>query len=392
MSTAEEEDRLAAEAAGLSAAQQAALTAYHSEANFLLLHRPQFESMRLPKQLWPVVYRKIYTETDDAADAFVIAQEETEEEDDDSDTEAAAGFHLVVQREEGLRAAEDVWVLQHALSAKEQDAVQQLTREPALVDRLWALMDLDTRLRREEREAERRKLAEVEARQRREDRKETDDAEEERRMKEAEEEKQRDRDRRLQQAEAERAAAADYSDDESIAVLMTQTGASREQAVQALSNSSGDVIEAINALNLSEHADVAAQPRTVAASSASSSSSSSSSRPLSLSSLSDDERRAKTVWDALFRYDYVHVFYTAEPREERRELRAEDVQAVLYCNDEVGSAVAAGPSPNAELRPLYCVTLNTAVSLLWLTRDAEQGTELSRPVRPQLRKTREWSR
>ena len=390
MSTAEEEDRLAAEAAGLSDEQRAALTAYHSEENFLLLHRPQFESMRLPKQLWPVVYAKLYTETDDAADAFVIAQEEAAEDDDEA---AALGFHLVVQRDDGLKAGEDVWILQHAWSVPEQNAVQQLTRDPALVDRLWSLMDLDARLKREEREDRRRKQAEVEARQRLEDRKEPSEAEDERQLKAAEEEKQRDRDRQAAEAEQQ---SADYSDDESIALLMSQTGASREQAVQALSRSSGDFIEAINALHISEpaapYASAAAPPARTAVASSSSSSSSSPSPPLSLSSLSDDERRAKTVWDALFSYDYVHCYYTAQPREESRELRAADVQTVLYCNDEVGSAVAAAASSNAELRSLYCITLNTAVSLLWLTSDAEQGTELSRPVRPQLKKTRQWSR
>ena len=369
------EDRAAAEAAGVTAEQQAALTAYHSEEHWLLLHRPQLESMRLPKPLWPVVYHKLYTERYDALDSFAVARS-----DDDGDV----GFHLLVEREEGVKAAADVWIFDHAWEAKEQDAVQSLIRTPGLVDRLWALMDMDRRRELEEDEEDERKAREAEEALRRDDRKEPDSAEAERALKAAEDEKQRERERRQGEEQGEE----EWANDDAVALVRAQTSASHERAVQALTDCRGDVIDAIN-MATAQPSSTPSPPSSLPSSSAS--------PPVSETfvdeaALSDDERRARQVWDALFRYRYAQSFYTTTAREDGRPLTAADIATTLYVEDEVGSAITAGPEPNARVSNLMCVTLNAAFSLLWLTAELECGDEVVRPLRPALKKTREWSR
>ena len=373
--SSEAEDRAAAEAAGLSVEQQAALTAYHSEENFLLLHRPQLESMQLPKSLWSPLYHKLYLEQFDALDTYAVVQ--FEEEGDE-------GYHLVVEKEEGVNAQEDVWIFGHAWDVNEADAVQQLMRTPGLVDRLWTLMDLDRRLRREEEEREVQKQVEAEAQRRREDRKEPEDVEAERKLKEAEEEKARERERREGEEE--------WVSEESIACVMSQTEANREAAAQALKNCRGDLIDAIN--SLSSGTDTA--PASTSASTSTSTytptpTPAPTSAPVDASSLSDEEHRAQQVWNALFRYRYVRSFFTTTPREDGRPLTAADVTSHLVVEDEVGSAIVAGQDPNARVSTLMCITLNTSFSVMWLTRGLEQGDEVVRSIRPAVKKTREWT-
>lgn len=218
MSAADAEDRAAAEAAGLTPEQAAALTIYHSEQNWLLLHRPQLESMQLPPHLWSTLYHKIYTEQFDLPNTFTVAQ---------SDEQGEEGYHLITEREEGVKASEEVWIIEHAWEVKEEDAIPSLMRTAGLVERLWELMDMDRRVEhREEEEVERQRL-EREETQRREDRKEGDEEEQERKMKEAEEEKARERDRARTEEE-------EYVNDDSVACILTQTQSTPEQAAQAL--------------------------------------------------------------------------------------------------------------------------------------------------------------
>ena len=430
MSSAEDEDRQAAAEAGLTEEQQAALTAYHSEQNFLLLHRPQLESMQLPKHLWSALYHKIYNETFDAGSTFVIAQHEDErdgeeDEEDEEEEDEDVGFHLVVAAEGGVKAGEEVWILEHAFSAPDKEAVQQLNAQPALVDRLWDMLDMDKRVRREELAEDRRKKREREEQQRREDRKESEDAVEERRLKEAEEEKERERERQLAQEQ--------WTNDESVACVMSQAQATREQATQALIHSRGDLIDAINAVNTNKSTDAAPSSSSTSSSSIPTSSSTpstaatpsiASASSIDLFSLTEPERRAKRVYDALFTYKYastqhtlpsiltssdkqaltrcvvcaalccryIGCYYTTKPRDERRALTAADVTAHLYVNEEAGSAVVEAHNPTAQLCSFMCVTLNTGLSVLWLTRDLDQGEEVIRPVRPTVRKTHEWTR
>ena len=89
---------------------------------------------------------------------------------------------------------------------------------------------------------------------------------------------------------------------------------------------------------------------------------------------------------------YVGCYYTTKPRDEHRALTAADVTAHLYVNDDAGSAVMEATSPNAQLMPLMCVTLNSGLSVLWLTRDLDQGEEVFKPIRPAVRNTHEWTR
>ena len=297
MSSVEEEDRQAAAEAGLSAEQQAALTVYHSEQNFLLLHRPQLESMRMPKHLWPILYHKLYNEQYDTGQSFVIAQHDDSQHDDDGgdDHDGEVGYHLVVAAEGGLRAGEDVWILEHAFTAPDKEAVQLLNAQPALVDRLWDMMDMDKRIHMEDAAAERRRRRVRDEQQQREDRKESDDAAEQRRMQQAEDEKQREREEEQQ-----------WTNDESVACVMSQAEATREQAMQALVHSRGDLIDAINAINTTKTNDSTPASSSSAPVTASTTSSASTASDLSvdLSSLTEPERRAKQVWDAFFTYKY----------------------------------------------------------------------------------------
>ena len=421
MSSAEAEDRQAAADAGLTEEQQAALTAYHSEANFLLLHRPQLTSMRMPQHLWPRLYHKIYNETFDAGQTFVIAQHDDENEDEQAEEKQDVGYHLVVAAEGGVKAGADVWILEHVFTASDKEAVQHLNAQPAVVDRLWELMDMDKRIQREEAAEERRTRRERDEEQRREDRKESDDAMEERRLKQAEDEKERERERLSQ-----------WTNDESVACVMSQTEATKEQAQQALIHSRGDLIDAINAVNTNKTTDSASSSSSSTSSSSSSSAASNSTQSVAsttsatsdssidLSSLTESERRAKRVWDALFTYKYVTYspvfvrslisqrslsvtcvlpvccryigcYYTTKARDERRALTAADITPHLYVNEEAGSAVAEAANPNAQLCSFMCVTLNSGLSVLWLTRDLDQGEEVIRPVRPAVRKTHNWT-
>lgn len=355
--SAEAEDRAAAEAAGISPEQQAAMTAYHSEENFLLLHRPQLEAMQLPQHLWSRLYNKIYTEQFDALSIFCIAQEED-----------GVGFHLIVEKEEGVKAGQDVWIFDHAWEVKEADALRSLSHTPGLVDHLWNLMDLDRRTAKEEEERRVKRAADEEEARRREDRKESEVAEEERKRKEAEDEKQKEREQE-----------DSWCNDEAIACVVTQTQASRDTAAAALKASRGDLIDAINSITSSTPPPSRPLPSTT----------SSSTDP---SSLSDDEQRAKTVWESLFRYHYIHPLYTTSPREDRRPLTASDVILTLYVDDEGGSAINAGVESNARVAGLMCVTLGVGFTVMWTTKDLEQGEEVIKPIRPALKQTREWRR
>ena len=111
--------------------------------------------------------------------------------------------------------------------------------------------------------------------------------------------------------------------------------------------------------------------------------------PFDSSSLSVSQK-AELLWPWLFRAGLVGSYFTTLQNDvSSSSLKSEDVQSTLYVNDEVGSAVAQAydaNNANAVMSPLVAVTLGgIGFSLLWTTKDINEGDELLIPRRPPIR-------
>jgi hypothetical protein len=114
--------------------------------------------------------------------------------------------------------------------------------------------------------------------------------------------------------------------------------------------------------------------------------------PFDSSSLSL-EAKASLLWPSLFRLGLVGSYFTTilnDVSSATLNASPSSVQTALFVNDEIGSAVQQVPEGsgkvNAIMAPLVCVTLGgVAFSLLWLTKDVEEGEEIFIATRPPIR-------
>lgn len=334
--TAEEEARILAEA-----------DQYYSKENFLKLHRPQAMNIGLPAKLLPIVYTKLLNQTFDILDSFEVQLVEEE------------GFRVVVSKEGGLKAGEDVWLIDHLWTTTIDHAQEQLKKVDGLADRLWILANMDIHLENERREAAANAPPAPAA---------------------------------PIAASARPAPVEVELDEDALAAIMAQASVSRDRAVEAYRTNGGDLIQSVVWLGGESEfeketkakmeaiceAQMAAQQPADAASSL----------PQDPSTLTL-EQKVPLLWEGLFKYGLVgSYFVTSASNISASALKAEDVESVLYVNDEAGSAVAQAPTAdaaNAEMQPLICVTLNgAAFSLLWLTKDVAEGEEILIPRRPNI--------
>jgi NACalpha-BTF3-like transcription factor len=326
---------------------------YHSEANFLKLHRPQFMAMGLPPALTKQVYNKFLHEQFDAVEAFQVELVEDE------------GFRVVVKQEGGLKAGRDVWILDHLWTTTLTQGPKQLNEIEGLVDRLWTLADMDGHL--EEQRAERAANQPAAA------------------------------------TPAASTAAATSSaakpvelDEDALSAIMSEASVSREAAISAYRETGGDLIAAIVALggeSEREKATKAQMEQTLAAQAeqqlAAQGTNANDGLPEDLSELTL-EQRIPLLWEGLFRYGLVGSYFTTIQNDvSQSSLKQEDVQTTIYVNDEIGSAFGqANDEANAKAvqAPLVCVTLGgVGFTLLWLTADVEEGEEVLIRARPPIR-------
>jgi len=105
------------------------------------------------------------------------------------------------------------------------------------------------------------------------------------------------------------------------------------------------------------------------------------------------EAKASLLWPSLFRLGLVGSYFTTilnDVSSATLNASPSSVQTALFVNDEIGSAVQQVPEGsgkvNAVMAPLVCVTLGgVAFSLLWLTKDVEEGEEIFIATRPPIR-------
>jgi len=249
-------------------------------------------------------------------------------------------------------------------------AMNELKTIDGLVDRLWALADMDFRMEQEHQE---RKAAREKARA--------------------------SAGSAGEAAPAPAAAAAESApvelDEDSVSAIMSQAHVSRERAEEAYRANRGDLIAAITwcAGDSEREAQLKEQMTQMAEQQAAAQGHGApvdSDDELFESSSLSTEQKADLLWPALFRYSLVGSYFTTLLNGvSSSELTSEQVQTVLYVNDEVGSAfgqTSESNNTNAVMAPLVCVTLGgVAFSLLWLTKDVNEGDEIVIQRRPVIR-------
>ncbi len=315
------------------------------------------------------LYGKLLSEQFDAVESLQV--EYVEEE----------GFRVVCKKEGGLQAGKDVWLIDHMWTTTADKARQQLHDIDGLVDRLWGLADMDRRL--EEERVEKRKQKQQ--------------------AKAAAPAEAAPAPASGAAASASAAAAAAPSlelDEDSLSAIMSEASVSRERAVEAYTVNKGDLIQSITwcggeseresqmkgAMMQMAEAQAAAEGHGDAAAAEDDDDD----EPFDSSSLSLAEK-ANLLWPMLFRAGLVGSYFTTVLNDvSSASLSAEGaVQATLFVNDEIGSAVGQAShvaNANALMAPLVCVTLGgVAFSLLWLTQDVKEGDDILIPKRPTIR-------
>jgi len=90
-------------------------------------------------------------------------------------------------------------------------------------------------------------------------------------------------------------------------------------------------------------------------------------------------RKAKTVFECLFKFGYVGSYYVARPRDEEGALRPDEVITKYYVMSPMGSAITVSDQPNVRTAPFVCITLNNAsYSIVWPEKDINEGDLVTR--------------
>jgi hypothetical protein len=247
-----------------------------------------------------------------------------------------------------------VWILDHLWTTSLAQGAAQLQQIDGLVDRLWTLMDMDRRL------AEKRAEAAAGAAS-------------------------------GTGAPAATVAGADAPlvdvDESILSAIMSEASVSRERALESYQSNRGDLIASIISLGGQSEQEIqtqAAMEQIVA-----SQVPAQEEAPAAVAPLTHEERVA-LVWSGLFEYGFVGSYFTTLQNDvSSSTLAAENVQTTIYVNDEFGSAVGQAndtANANAKMEPLVCVTLGgVGFSLMWLTKDLEEGDEVLITRRPAIR-------
>jgi len=345
---------------------------YLSKDNFLRLHKPQFTEMELPANLWPIVYGKLVAEAFDALESFQIEYVEDE------------GYQVTVKKEGGLKAGQDVWLLDHAWTTTLDQGPKQLREIDGLLDRLWEICDIDRRLQQGEAEAKHARKLMGTAAPRQQQAPSTDNAAVSTAASEAD----------------AASAASDVSiDEDHLRAIMSEAHVPRERAIEAYKATKGDLVQAIlwcageseeeKELNARMEAMLEQQQRQQQQEAAQPSDESAPAGPVDPASLTFDQK-VELLWAALFRHHLIGSYFTTVAKDvSAKQLKAEDVQTSLYVNEEVGTAIGQTrelANTNARLSSLVVVTLGgVAFSLLWLTQDVGEEEEVVIPMRPTVR-------
>jgi hypothetical protein len=304
------------------------------------MHKSQFVAMKLPPNLWNLVYAKFLAERFDALESMQV--ELVEEE----------GFRVVSTQ--NLDAGKDVWILDHLWTTTLKTGLEQLRTIEGLVDRLWTLADMDRRLKEEREEAihERNEAATLAAAA-----------------------------ATTSGAGAGGAASASPEvelDEGILATIMSEGHVSRARAIEAYKANKGDLINSITWLAGPSEDEVRMNRQVeemVAAQGGAGSISpdKEAGLPPDPDTLSDEEK-IPILWEGLFKYGLVGSYFTTLATDvTQASLKPEDVQTTIYVNDEIGSAVGQANdanNANAIQAPLCVVTLGgVGFSLMWMTKD-----------------------
>jgi hypothetical protein len=304
-----------------------------------------------------------------------------------------------------------------------ETALTQLKTIDGLVDRLWALADMDWRLEQQRRARQKARIA-----AREEKKKKATEA-----KAEVREEAKEDGaaptptvDASVPVSAAGSAASASAAaaapsaaasapssldlDEDSLCAIMSEAHVSRSRAEEAYVANKGDLIASITwcagdserEKAMKEHMtqiaeqQAAAQGHGAGAAEAAEDDENDAAAddwvPFDSSSLSL-EAKASLLWPSLFRLGLVGSYFTTilnDVSSATLNASPSSVQTALFVNDEIGSAVQQVPEGsgkvNAIMAPLVCVTLGgVAFSLLWLTKDVEEGEEIFIATRPPIR-------
>lgn len=101
---------------------------------FLVLHASQLDSSGVPQHFWPTLCKKIHHDLIfDAGDVFTMMDVE------DGDI---TGRHVIVSKEGGISAEDPthIYLIDHAWTFRDKDAINQLREMPPLLDRMAALV------------------------------------------------------------------------------------------------------------------------------------------------------------------------------------------------------------------------------------------------------------
>ena len=149
-----DQQRQSTTAINLTPEQRRELEAYHSYNNFIALHRSQLSAARLPEQLWPTLYAKVYAgdHEDDASNPSASSSASSYDITNNVELQYVEDEGRQVVATKTLNAAADVWLLDHAWTTSCNGGnanlpIAQLCEVEGLLDRMWAICDMETVLR-----------------------------------------------------------------------------------------------------------------------------------------------------------------------------------------------------------------------------------------------------
>ncbi|XP_062533602.1 tubulin--tyrosine ligase-like protein 12 [Armigeres subalbatus] len=110
--------------------------------SFISVHKPQLQASGVPEHFWPQLYRKLKHQEFDAGASFSLLLVDYGEEQRSHEDPI---WTVAVSKEGGIRADDptEIYLVDHAWTFRTDNARQQLTEHPALVNRLAIMMGLD---------------------------------------------------------------------------------------------------------------------------------------------------------------------------------------------------------------------------------------------------------
>jgi chemotaxis protein histidine kinase CheA len=338
---------------------------YHSLENFVKLHASQFDNMKLPAFLRKITHKKIY------APKFI------NQEDIFELTPSSVGGYLV-KPTTNVRRWADVWVVPHILSGTAEEFYKQIKDDKELLERLWAMMDLDKLIVPDEETPKKEAPAAAPA-------------------------------PAAIPAGAQPTVKHD-ADPFMIEVVMEEAEVTRERAIAALENTGNDLIASITECtmhpelqaandemnkrlfvqygNLDEVEDKKKTETATVEEIVETEAAPADGKKAPETEEEKHLQRVNTAFKALFQLNYVGMYMTMRPRGPDSPFSGpphpEEIIKTYYVPHELGASVGFSNEPNCKMAHFVGITTgNMGWTLLWADKNIEAGEALTRaPITP----------